>query len=98
MSANKKQIQDRIVLLVREVLPKRLAKSDIRPMLHLQRDLGMDSMGMTTLAFRIEEEFGIDWSQLDNHAINIANIWTVADVINAVELLSASNNESGRAI
>lgn len=63
--------------LIREVLPRRLHKLPLQGHLTLSGDLAIDSIGLMSLAFRIEEEFQID---LMAHADQVANVRTIDDV------------------
>jgi acyl carrier protein len=47
----------------------------------LQKELGLDSLGMLSLVFRFEELYGIDIAQMGVD-VNIAKLKTVADLLN----------------
>lgn len=66
-----------IVLLIREVLPRRLHRTPLLESMSLRGDLGIDSIGLMSLAFRLEEEFRIN---LMEHTDEVANVQTIADV------------------
>ncbi len=68
------KMETRILHLLREVMPWQLAKKEITPEMHLQRDLGIDSMGLVALAFRLEEEFGIDVNAFSANAMNFRRV------------------------
>jgi acyl carrier protein len=70
--------EQRILQLIREVLPWQSAKKELRPEMSLQRDLGIDSLSKVALAVRFEEEFSIDLAKL---ADQIGEIRTVSDVL-----------------
>ena len=76
----------RIERLIREVLPWQFAKMDVKQEHDLQGDLGIDSLGKVALAFRIEEEFGFDFSRYQG---DVAQIRTMGDVLEAVNALMA---------
>jgi long-chain acyl-CoA synthetase len=70
----------------------RSAPSNMRPTLNLELDLGLDSMQRVDVLSRLEEELGgnVDESEL-------ANIYTVRDLIDAVLQSAASGNAKPRA-
>jgi acyl carrier protein len=72
--------------LIREVLPRRLRNADLGEDQSLHGDLGIESLGLMSLAFRIEEEFAID---LMEHADRIAAVDTVRDLLRLVDELGA---------
>jgi acyl carrier protein len=72
-----------VVDLIQEVLPWRSSRRDISDELSLADDLGIDSLGMVALAFRIAEELEIDLD-LDDETIDLVSIETVGDVHAAV--------------
>ena len=49
-----------VINLVREVLPRRFLKASLEKDMALREDLGIDSIGLMSLAFRLEEEFNLD--------------------------------------
>jgi acyl carrier protein len=53
-------IDKTLMQLIREVLPRTLQKIPLNESQSLRGDLGIDSIGFMSLAFRLEEEFGID--------------------------------------
>ena len=76
------QIETRVRSLLREVMPSQFAKKEITAETQLQRDLGIDSMGLIALLFRLEEEFGIN---VEEFSRNAANIRKVEDLLVAVK-------------
>jgi len=76
------QIETRVRSLLREVMPWQFAKKQITAEMQLQRDLGIDSMGLVALVFRLEEEFGIN---VEEFSMNAANIRKVEDLLVAVK-------------
>jgi acyl carrier protein len=72
------KIETTVIKLLREALPARSAKMEIRPEMSLQRDLAMDSLALVAFAVRLGEEFGIDLNQF---ADRIGDTRTVNDVI-----------------
>jgi acyl carrier protein len=63
--------------LLREVMPRNLLKLTLEDKMTLHGELGIDSMGLMCLAFRLEEEFRVD---LTLHAEKVANLQTLGDV------------------
>jgi acyl carrier protein len=74
--------------LVREVMPRRLHKLALDDALALQGELGIDSIGLMSLAFRIEEEFQIDLMQ---HTDRVAAVRTIGDVRGLVHDLAGGD-------
>lgn len=66
-----------IAQLIREVLPRRMLQVQMSDELSLREDLGIDSIGLMSLAFRLEEEFSID---LMEHTEEVTSVRTVGDV------------------
>jgi acyl carrier protein len=75
------EIQSTVFRLLREALPWQFSRKVIQPQLLLQNDLGLDSMGKMAVAFRIEEEFGLD---LSGHMSRMGEIQTVGDIVNFI--------------
>jgi acyl carrier protein len=57
----------------------------------LDNELGLDSIGLFTVAFLLEEEFGIDVAL---HADAFAKITTVRDIVRFVEAAQAQQAEN----
>jgi acyl carrier protein len=72
------EVETTVIKFLREVMPWRLANKEISQDMFLQKDLGIDSMGLVALAFRFEEEFGVD---LEQFPIEVADIRQVGDVM-----------------
>ena len=73
--------------LVREVIPRRLHKVQLAESMSLQGELGIDSIGLISLAFRIEEEFQIDLMQDPDR---VANVRTMGDVLGLIRDLTGA--------
>ena len=73
-----------ILRLLREVIPWQFSKKDIHPEMSLQGELGIESLGKVALAFRLEEETGVDLSEFTG---SIADIRTVKDLLVAARNL-----------
>jgi acyl carrier protein len=71
------EIDALVISLVHEVVPWRIASRGVANSASLTEDLGIDSLGMVTLAFRIGEELGLE---IDDEDVDLTAIQTVADV------------------
>ena len=76
------KFEEKIVALISEAVPGKFKKTRITRETHLQKELGLDSLGMLSLVFRFEELYGIDIAQLGVD-IDIARFKTVDDLITA---------------
>lgn len=76
--------------LIREVLPRRFRNAALTEDQSLHVDLGIESLGLMSLAFRIEEEFAIDVME---HAQRIAAVDTVGDLLQLVAELGRREDE-----
>lgn len=74
--------------LLREVMPRRLHKLALEEAQTLSGDLAIDSIGLMSLAFRIEEEFQVDLMQ---HTDEVAAVRTVGDVRGLVRRLAGGD-------
>ena len=72
------KVEETVIRLLRDALPARSAKMEIRPEMSLQRDLAMDSLALVAFAVRLGEEFEIDLNQF---ADSIGDTRTVGDVL-----------------
>jgi acyl carrier protein len=79
-----RSIETTIDRLVREVMPRRMHKLPLQETMSLRGELGIDSIGLMSLACRLEEEFQIDLMQ---HAEKVANIRTLGDIGHLIRLL-----------
>ena len=72
--------EDKIVALIAQAVPSRYRKVKITKDTHLQRDLGIDSLGIVSLIFGLEGAFGIE---IGDHAADIdaGRLRTVSDAI-----------------
>ncbi|NMO18466.1 acyl carrier protein [Pyxidicoccus fallax] len=76
------KFDEKVLALIAEAIPGPLRKTRITPELMLRNDLGIDSLGIAALVFRLEEAFGIEIGDqaLD---LNVSQMRTVADALNA---------------
>ncbi len=75
------QFEEQICSLIKGAVPGRFKKVKITRETFLQKELGLDSLGILALVFRFEETFGVDLSQMDLQ-IELARLRTVGDLIN----------------
>ncbi len=76
------QFDEKIMGLIASGVAGKFKKVKITRDTSLQKELGLDSIGMLSLVFRFEELFGIDIAQLGIE-INVAKLKTVEDLIAA---------------
>lgn len=76
------QFDEQIMGLIAAGVAGKFKKVKITRETSLQKELGLDSIGMLSLVFRFEELFGIDIAQLGIE-INVAKLKTVEDLIAA---------------
>lgn len=80
------EISDRVLILLREVIPWQFAKKELHCEMSLQSDLGIDSLGRAAFVFRMEEEFGLNFADL---APSVGEVRTVGHVLDvAIRLVS----------
>jgi acyl carrier protein len=70
-----------ICQVVRSVIPAAAAKGGVTPAMNLRTDLGVDSIGLMSIVFLIEEETGFDAS---GHVQDLMQVERVADIIRIV--------------
>jgi acyl carrier protein len=70
-------LDQRLEGLLREVMPRKLHKLELHAPMSLRGELGIDSIGLMSLALRLEEEFQLD---VIAHADEIGNVNTIGDV------------------
>ena len=73
---------EQIISLIASNIAGKFKKVKLCRQTSLQKELGLDSIGMLALVFRFEELFGIDIAQMGIE-INITKLKTVDDLINA---------------
>lgn len=72
---------DRICALIASVLPKAAAKGGVSPSMSLRSDLGVDSVGLMSIVFVLEEQAGID---AFGHVEQFVKAEYVSDIIDIV--------------
>ena len=70
-----------VVAHIREVVPGRFKKAVITPDMRLQRDLGLDSLGIASLLFRLEGEFGLDLMGDPDMPAKMRGLRSVSDLV-----------------
>lgn len=73
---------ERIIELIASGVAGKFKKVKITGETSLQKELGLDSIGMLSLVFRFEELFELDIAQMGIE-INVAKLKTVQDLIGA---------------
>lgn len=73
---------EQIINLIASNIAGKFKKVKICKETSLQKELGLDSIGMLALVFRFEELFGVDIAQTGSE-VNVAKLKTVDDLINA---------------
>jgi acyl carrier protein len=76
------KFDEKIMTIVAGAVPGKFKKTKITRETHLQKELGLDSIGVLAMVFRFEEAFSIDITEMGVE-IDIAKLKTVGDVINA---------------
>ena len=76
------EFDSQIMALIASGVSGKFKKVKITRETNLQKELGLDSIGMLALVFQFEELFSIDIAQLGIE-INIAKLKTVADLLQA---------------
>jgi acyl carrier protein len=74
--------EEKIVSLIVAGVPGKFRNIKIAPETLLQKELGLDSIGILSLVFHFEETFSVDIAQLGIE-INVAKLRTVNDLLTA---------------
>jgi len=74
-------LDEQIISLIASNIAGKFKKVNICKQTSLQKELGIDSIGMLALVFRFEELFVVDIAQMGLE-INVAKLKTVDDLIN----------------
>ena len=80
------ELEQRVIKAIRGSIPPPLASTIVRADHRLREDLGLDSLGLMTLAFRLEDEFAL---QLAEHTDALRGAVTVEQLIKLVSSLHA---------
>ncbi|RKH56233.1 phosphopantetheine-binding protein [Corallococcus llansteffanensis] len=76
------KFNEKVLSLIAEAIPGRFRKTKITPELSLQRDLGIDSLGIAAFVFRLEDAFGVEIGDLVVD-IDVGQMRTVGDALKA---------------
>jgi acyl carrier protein len=74
------KFDEEILSLIAEAVPKKYKKSGITKDMRLLADLGIDSLGIAALVFRLEEMYGISVDDTDFDT-GLSRMRTVGDAI-----------------
>jgi acyl carrier protein len=74
------KFDEKILSLIAEAVPKKYKKAGITKDMRLLADLGIDSLGVAALVFRLEEMYGISVDDIDFGA-GLSQMRTVGDAI-----------------
>lgn len=74
------KFDEKILSLIAEAVPKKYKKAGITKDMRLLADLGIDSLGLAALVFRLEEIYGISVDDIDFGA-GLSQMRTVGDAI-----------------
>lgn len=85
-------IDRRVFALLAEAVPYKAKKTGITGAQNLQKDLGLDSLGVASVLFRLEAEYGADFTSNLDLTGAIGRLRTVDDLTKfGRELLHASD-------
>ena len=79
-SLSRQEISDRVLAILREVIPSQFAKKELRRETSLRNDLGIDSLAMAAFVFLAEEEFGLNFADLAPSVSDVRTVGHVLDV------------------
>lgn len=74
------KLDEKILSLIAEAVPKKYKKAGITKDQRLLADLGIDSLGIAALVFRLEEMYGINMDYID-FGSSLGQMRTVGDAI-----------------
>jgi acyl carrier protein len=74
------KFDEKILSIIAEAVPKKYKRAGITKDMRLLEDLGIDSLGVTALVFRLEEMYGISVDDIDFGA-GLSRMRTVGDAI-----------------
>lgn len=74
------KFDEKILSLIAEAVPKKYKKAGVTKDMRLLADLGIDSLGIAALVFRLEEMYGISVDDIDFGA-GLSQMRTVGDAI-----------------
>jgi acyl carrier protein len=74
------QFEQKVLSIIAEALPSKRDQSTLAPGTRLQRDLGLDSIRILGLMFRLGEAFKVDIVSMDLR-VDVGSLRTVGDVL-----------------
>ena len=80
MTANP-DLESAIVSIIRQATPSQFKKGAITVDMRLQRDLGLDSLGIAALLFRLQDDFGLDLFADPDLSARIGDLRSVEDLV-----------------
>lgn len=90
MSDHESDVARRVTKIVQRALPRKAGPKRLDPALNLRKDLMLDSMGLMNIAFRVEEEFGIDVAAHEEALNAIETLGDVIEFVTAIERATPS--------
>lgn len=81
-------LAERVIQTVQRSVPRAFSARPVTPDTDLKSDLALDSLGLMTLAFRLEDELTLE---LSPHVDALRSVVTVADLIGLVERLRTAD-------
>ena len=82
------EIEQKTLALLGEFIPQKKKLGEIRNETEL-RELGVNSIALLSMVFRVEEEFDVDLSQID-FGVELAGLRTVGDLLRISKELLAN--------
>lgn len=71
---------ERVIKVIAQVVPAAYKKAKITPESNLARDLGIDSLALASLLFKLEEEFGVELDDVEED-FDMSSIRLVKDLL-----------------
>lgn len=72
---------DKVCDLIAKTLPKKAAKQGVSPEMELRSQLGIDSIGLMSIVFTLEEDFGIDLSDFSNRFVAATTVYHIIEIV-----------------
>lgn len=67
--------------LIAKTLPKKSTKNGVLPAMDLRNDLGVDSIGLMTIVFTLEEDLGVDLFSCSDRFVSATTVDHVIDIV-----------------
>lgn len=81
MSAADSSFDTKVLDLICQAVPPKFRKASLSPSTRLQAELGIDSLALATMVFRLEEVFGISLTGIDLGDVDLGKLRTVDDAL-----------------